>query len=73
MSVLTLKIGFALVGVVTWIYGMMHDDSSVTLLGIGFLAIAFVLRFVRPRRLPQPPELPKPPKSTDDDEPRDAP
>jgi hypothetical protein len=43
------KLALAVVGVGTWLYGYHVDDSRVRWLGIGFLAAAFVVRFIRRR------------------------
>lgn len=50
MSVFQLKIGFAVVGLLAFGYGMRVNDSVIRWVGIGFVALAFLLRFWRPRR-----------------------
>ena len=49
-----LKLGLALVGLVVWGYGARVDHSGLQWAGIGFLAAAAVLRFVK-RDTPKPP------------------
>ena len=49
-----LKIGLALLGVLVWGYGVRADLSVVRWTGIGFLAIAAVLRFWGRRRARSP-------------------
>ena len=44
------KMAFAVVGLLIWAYGLRTDNSTMRWLGIGFLAVAFLLRFIR--RLP---------------------
>lgn len=56
MSVLSIQIGLAVIGIATWIYGYTRDVSSVRLLAIAFLAVAVLLRFVRPKPPTEPPD-----------------
>jgi hypothetical protein len=56
MSALSqLKLGFALVGLILFGYGMRVDDSRLRWMGIGFLAAATMLRFLGKRRPPDEP------------------
>ena len=50
-----LKLGLALIGLILFGYGMRADDARLRWMGIGFLAAAAVLRFVKPRRPPDEP------------------
>jgi hypothetical protein len=51
MSALTqLKLGLALIGLILFGYGLRVDDSRLRWIGVLFLALAAVLRFVRPRK-----------------------
>ena len=43
----TFQIAFLVMGLVIWLYGQRIDDPTVRLVGIAFLAVAFVLRFFR--------------------------
>ena len=48
MSRLTqLKLGLALIGMILWGAGYRVDDARLRWIGIGFLAAAAALRFVR--------------------------
>jgi hypothetical protein len=40
------KVAIAVVGIATWFYGYYSDEPRLTALAIGFLAVAFALRFV---------------------------
>ncbi len=51
-TVTRIKLGLALIGVATWGYGVRVDDRRVQWLGIAFIAVAFLLRFV-PTRPPR--------------------
>lgn len=44
-----LKIAFALAGVGIFAYGVRSEDSIVRWVGIAFVIIAFLLRFVKQR------------------------
>ena len=56
MSRLTqLKLGLAIIGLLLWGYGYRVDDSRLRWIGIGFLAGAALLRFVRHRSGEGPP------------------
>ncbi|MDQ3697476.1 MAG: hypothetical protein M3373_05555 [Gemmatimonadota bacterium] len=46
-SLLWVKIAVVVVGVSTWGYGVKVDDPRVRWLGIAFLAVAFLVRFLR--------------------------
>jgi hypothetical protein len=45
------KLAIAVVGIITWAYGVREDDHRVRWLGIALIAAAFLLRFLftRPR------------------------
>lgn len=43
------KMAFAVVGLLIWAYGLRIDSTVVRWLGIGFLAVAFLMRFIRRR------------------------
>jgi hypothetical protein len=45
-SLLHVKLALAAVGVGTWLYGYHADDGRVRWLGIAFLGVAFLLRFL---------------------------
>jgi len=56
MSALSqLKLGLALIGLILFGYGMRVDDGRLRWMGIGFLAAAAMLRFIRKRRPPDEP------------------
>jgi hypothetical protein len=42
-----LKLGLAAIGLILWGYGYRVDDPRLRLIGIGFLAAAVILRFVK--------------------------
>ena len=46
------KLAFAIVGLLTWAYGVYADAASVRWLGIAFFVAAFLLRFVYRRGPP---------------------
>jgi Na+(H+)/acetate symporter ActP len=41
------KIAFALAGVGTFAYGIRTEDTIIRWVGIGFVVLAFLLRFMR--------------------------
>jgi hypothetical protein len=41
------KIAFALAGVGTFAYGIRSEDTIIRWVGIGFVVLAFLLRFMR--------------------------
>jgi hypothetical protein len=45
-----LKLGLATVGLILWAYGYRTDDPRMRWFGIGFLAVAAMLRFARRRQ-----------------------
>jgi hypothetical protein len=45
----TLKIGLAVAGLLSFGYGIRMDSATIRWIGIGFVAAAAILRFVRPR------------------------
>lgn len=48
MSTLTrLKLGLTLIGLILFAYGARMDVASIRMVGIAFVAVAWVLRFVR--------------------------
>ena len=50
MSLLTrFKLALALIGVVAFAAGARFDDERLRYTGIGFVAVAWLLRFVKPR------------------------
>jgi hypothetical protein len=51
MSIVWLRFGIAAIGLLIWAYGYRVDDTTIRWVGIGFLAIAVLLRFA-PRRPP---------------------
>lgn len=56
MSTLTkVKLGLTLIGLILFAYGARMDDATIRAIGIGFVAVAWVMRFVK-RRQEQPPE-----------------
>jgi hypothetical protein len=55
MSSLTkLKLGLTIIGLILFGYGARMDDGRIRLVGIGFVAAAALLRFVKPK--PTPPD-----------------
>lgn len=55
MTALTrIKLALALIGVVVFAAGVRFDDVRLRYIGIGFVAVAWVLRFVRKRAEPDP-------------------
>jgi hypothetical protein len=55
------KLGFALAGIATFGVGIRGEDSRIRWVGIGLVAVAWLLRFAGPRPgsepvSPQPPE-----------------
>jgi hypothetical protein len=61
MSGLTrIKLALALIGVVLFAAGVRLDDSRLRYIGIGFVAAAWILRFVKPR---PPTQAPPPPSA----------
>jgi membrane protein implicated in regulation of membrane protease activity len=47
------RFGIAAIGMLIWAYGYQIDDETILWLGIGFLAVALLLRFAARRRPPQ--------------------
>lgn len=60
MSLLHIKLGLLFVGLAIWAWGYRADDAFIRLVGIGMLLVAFLLRFVKPRKQ-KAPDDPKPP------------
>lgn len=60
MSLLHLKLGLLFVGLAIWAWGYSADDSFIRLVGIAMLLVAFLLRFVKPRKQDSP-DNPTPP------------
>jgi hypothetical protein len=50
MTLTTIKLALALVGIATWGYGTRVEDPRIQWLGIAMVAIAAVLRFFGRRR-----------------------
>jgi hypothetical protein len=46
------RLGIAAIGMLIWAYGYQANDNVILWVGIAFLAVALVLRFVGPRRPP---------------------
>jgi hypothetical protein len=59
-NALVVRLGIALVGVVTFLYGVREGQDRVRWLGVGFVAIAWILRFWHRRPVPQEPPEPEP-------------
>ena len=50
MSTFTkVKLGFALVGITIFFLGVRYDDGRLRNVAIGCVAVAWVMRFVRPK------------------------
>ena len=50
MSTLTkVKLGLTLIGLILFAYGARMDDATIRAIGIGFVAVAWVMRFFRPK------------------------
>ena len=45
-SIAWMKLALAIVGILTWAYGVREGDHRIRWLGIAFLACAFLLRFL---------------------------
>jgi hypothetical protein len=41
------KVAFALAGVGTFAYGIRSEDTVIRWVGIGFVVLAFLLRFIK--------------------------
>ena len=50
-----IQLALLAVGLLAWAYGLRTDDSRLTYLGLAFFAVAFVLRFFKPRDPPATP------------------
>lgn len=56
MSTLTkVKLGLTLIGLILFAYGARMDVATIRSIGIGFVAVAWVMRFVRRVQPPQSP------------------
>lgn len=44
-----IQLALLAVGLISWAYGQRADDSRLVWLGIGFLAVAMLLRFAKRR------------------------
>lgn len=56
MSVLTrIKLALALIGVVVFAAGVRFEEAQLRLVGIGFVAVAWLLRFMRTKPPAAPP------------------
>lgn len=48
MSTLTkVKLGLTLIGLILFAYGARMDDATIRSIGIAFVAVAWVMRFVK--------------------------
>jgi hypothetical protein len=56
-TLLQLRLALALIGIIIWGYGTRSDSVRLQWVGIGFLVLAFLARFLgpRPRRRGEPP------------------
>jgi hypothetical protein len=50
VSIQTVKLAVAAVGVAIWVYGYTADNDRIRWVGIAVLASALLLRFYRPRK-----------------------
>jgi hypothetical protein len=53
-TVTSIKVALVAIGIIVWAYGVRVDDRTFTWMGIGFLVVAFLLRFVGRRQPPAP-------------------
>ena len=62
-TLVAVKLGLVIVGLIIWAWGYRTDDSFLRISGIVVLTIAFILRFVgrRARTVEDPKDLPPPP------------
>ena len=62
-TLVTLKLGLVVVGLIIWAWGYRTDDSFLRISGIVVLTIAFLLRYVgrRARTVEAPKDPPPPP------------
>lgn len=52
MSTLTkVKLGLTIIGLILFAYGARVDDAKIRMFGIGFVAAASLLRFVKPKQV----------------------
>jgi hypothetical protein len=51
MTLTWVRVALVAVGILVWAYGARIDHSTLRLVGIGFLVLSLLLRFV-PRRTP---------------------
>ncbi len=50
MSTLTkVKLGLTIIGLILFAYGARMDQANIRVAGIAFVAMAWAMRFVRPR------------------------
>lgn len=59
-----LQLGLAIIGLILFGYGARVDEVRLRWIGIGFVALASALRFLKPRRQPDAPR-PEPPARRD--------
>jgi hypothetical protein len=52
MTLTWIRLAVAAIGLVVWAYGYQADDVTIRWVGIAFLAVAVLLRFIAPRRRP---------------------
>lgn len=56
MSTLTkVKLGLTLIGLILFAYGARMDEALIRSIGIGFVAAAWVMRFIKPKGNVAPP------------------
>lgn len=56
MSTLTkVKLGLTIIGLILFAYGARMDDALIRAIAIGFVAVAWVMRFIRPKDRSSPP------------------
>jgi len=53
-----IQLALLLMGLIVWGYGTRVDDSRLTLIGVGFFAVATILRFFKKRPEQEPEEKP---------------
>jgi hypothetical protein len=53
-TLIWIRLAVAAIGFVVWAYGYRVDDPMVRWIGIAFLAVAVLLRFVPSKRTPPP-------------------
>jgi uncharacterized membrane protein len=61
MTMVQVKLGLLFVGLAIWAWGYRTDDATIRLVGIVMLLLAFLLRFVKPRKQTTPEGKDEPP------------